>query len=427
VIAFDWIELIIAFAVGLHVPKAFGLLYGLIASVSWRSFRDARAAGSFSLGPWLSWWPSLAAVFCFSIAYVSGMLHWGIWAWQSDRADIVNALFLPVLCLWAGLHAVRFDRAWLVRILLAYSLGSLIFVLIALAVSRSPWWNVGQLFPSNNLFVPWGHPRLINVRSIEQNAVPALALLPASLFELIQARHARRRLLLVLSLLAAVLGGYALWSLQGRLGWLILVLVSMPSLAAALQLRGVWNAGVKKIACTIFAALFILLIVLRPWRVSLGSVGWSQGFCDERLSLHAAILRHGYTSPWGGRLLVAPYQLCDGSSAVLAPSGGTVTLAHNVVLDIFLDVGLLPVLLLLAGIFPLFMGLVRSFWLAFVRGQWGWLTGVCWAWFVLLFCEWMFQPLLYSDGLLYYFSYFVMTALVGVLLRPGEPFSRKHL
>ena len=102
-------------------------------------------------------------------------------------------------------------------------------------------------------------------------------------------------------------------------------------------------------------------------------------------------------------------------------------MAHNVVLDIFLDVGLLPVLLLLAGIFPLLMGLVRSFWLPLSRGQWTWLLSVGWAWFAFIFCEWAFQPLLYSDGILYYFSYFVIAALAVMSRRSVDEPARVPL
>jgi len=418
---FDWIELLLSVAIGLHVPKAFTLLYGLIACMAWRSFSDSRARGCSLWGHWLRWWPSLLAVVLFSVAYVSGMLAWGLWSWQADRADLVNALMLPVLFLWCGLQAVRWGRSWLIRILLAYSLGSLVYVLIALGVSRSPWWDVAQLFPSDDLDLPWGYPRVINARSVEQNAIPALSLLPAALHEWQRAKSGRHQWFAVAAFVSAMLGGYALWSLQGRLGWMVLVLASIPVLGDALRVHAVWKIRPKKLLLAVLVSLSILLMLMRPWRIQSGAVGWSQGFCDERLSLHAAILRDGSASPWGGRLLVAKYQLCDGSPAVLAPSGGTVSMAHNVVLDIFLDAGLAPVVFLAAALLPLLVRIVSKFWLAWSHGGWDWRVSVCWAWFALVICEWTFQPLLYSDGLLYYFSYFIVAALAtGGFRSPGD-------
>lgn len=425
-ILIDWLELLIAFAVGLHVPKAFTLVYGFVACVVWRSLGDSVSRGLSWSTPSLKWWPSLVSVFLFSVAYVCGMLAWGLWSWQSDRPDLVNALVLPVLFLWSGLQSARLGRSWLIRILLSYSLGSLIYVLIALGVSRSHWWNVGQLFHSS-VDVPWGYPRVINVRSIEQNAMPALSLLPASLHGLMGAKAGRRQWMAGSALVVAALGGYALWSLQGRLGWLVLAVASVPCLAEVSQLRAAWTANGKKLLVASMAALSIFLLVLRPWRIRLGSAGWSQGLCDERLSLHASILRHGWGSPWGGRLLAAPYELCNGVPALLAPNGGNVTMAHNVFLDIFLDAGFVPAALLVFAILPLVAMLVKNLLRVWARGAWDVGMLVCWSWLVLIFAEWSFQPLLYSDGLLYYFSFFALAGMAAMPLRSVRNPASVHL
>jgi hypothetical protein len=98
---------------------------------------------------------------------------------------------------------------------------------------------------------------------------------------------------------------------------------------------------------------------------------------------------------------------------MLAPEGGTLAFAHNVVLDVFRDAGLVPVILLLAALLPLvFLGL-RGFLSIGWRSIWTWPMVCLWGWFVLLLCQWSFQPLLYADGLLFYLSFFVFAALAA--------------
>ena len=420
-IFFDWFELFIVFAIGLHIPKAFTLLYCFIAGIAWRRFFRSRAAGPVLLRPFLLWRISLVSILLFSISYVFGMLNWSHWSWQADRADIFNALSLPVLLLCAGLQSFRFGRLWLVRVLVAYSLGSLLFVLIAMGLSRDPWWDLGQLFPSDDLWLPWGQPRIINARSIEQNAIPVFALLPALLYERLRCGAVRGPWLSFSALVLAALGLYSIWSLQGRLGILAVVLACIPFVFEVFQRLVLFDSKRKRFPIIItFVALLSLLLSFRPWRIGLGSVGWSQGFCDERFSLHAAIIRFGWASPWGGRLLAVPYQLCDGASALLAPSGGTVALAHNVLLDVFLDVGLIPLFWLALAVLPLLLVLIQNFYLSWISGGWDFELCIFWGWFVLVLLQWSFQPLLYADGLLYYFSFFVLSGLVTRLNAASE-------
>lgn len=154
----------------------------------------------------------------------------------------------------------------------------------------------------------------------------------------------------------------------------------------------------------------VLVGVLRPFRSELfgKDVGWEQGLCDERISLFGSMLRRLSQAPWGGRLLRVPYVLCgqDSAEAWLAVAGGTVTMAHNVIFDIYFSVGwLATALLLIALAIPCGQVGVGLFW---AGSRWSWHVVWRWSWFVLLVCQWSFQPLLYSDGLLYYFSFFVL-------------------
>lgn len=151
------------------------------------------------------------------------------------------------------------------------------------------------------------------------------------------------------------------------------------------------------------------------------AAGWAQGLCDERLSLHLAILARVGSAPWGGRQLVVPYQLCDGSPGLLAAENGSVALAHNVILDVFRDTGLLPALLLVAALLPLLLLALRGFLRSWRQGCWPWPIALLWGWLMLLLGEWCFQPLLYADGLLFSLSFFVFAVLAAGLCPPSRP------
>lgn len=411
---------LLAFAIGLHLPRSFSLLYVLAAWILWRSRRQGGAA----LLAWLRpWWPLLVITALYSLSYASGMLQWRLWQWPADRSDLINAVLLPSLLLLAGLAAGRLvqRRGWQlpVVLLLSYSLGSLLYALLALAVSRQPWWDLSQGF-AVEVQVPWGNRVGMNVRSVEQNAIPALLLLPVGLVALLPPRGQRRRRgLLLLTLLPGLLGLHAILAFQGRLGILALLLACLPLAAAGLRRLGQPHR---------LAAGGVLLLALAaasgPLHRLVGggaAVGWAQGLCDERFSLYLAILARAGSAPWGGRQLVVPYQLCDGSPGLLAPEHGSVGLAHNVILDVFRDTGLLPALLLLAALLPLLLLALRGFLHRWHDGGWSWPIAWLWGWFVLLLGQWCFSPLLYADGLLFALSFFVIAVLAAGLRPPPSP------
>jgi hypothetical protein len=312
--ALQAVAVLLAGLIGLHLPRAFMLLYGLVAllvgavlwlpGARWRAPRPSR---------WLLALPLLLS----SLAYGAGMVHWGFWRWPADRPDLINALLLPTLLFLAGLQVPRLGRRFGSALLLAYGAGALGYGLAALAVSRSPWWAVDQLFPQS-INTAWGpgHGAPLNVRSLEQNAILAMALLPLAI-QLLLPRWAppevlasaaasappqqlapgrSRPLAGAVLLVAALLGLHGLWSLQGRLGWLALALAAAPAIPVLLaRARRQPLTGI----CLALAAIAAGGLGRQLLAAAAGT-GWGQGLCDERWSLQWALLRRLGDAPWGG-------------------------------------------------------------------------------------------------------------------------------
>ena len=69
-----WIPVGLVFLVGLHLPKAFTLLYLLYAALFWQT-RNAPVVAPRRL------WPLLPLA-VFSVGYVWASLHYGLWSLQ---------------------------------------------------------------------------------------------------------------------------------------------------------------------------------------------------------------------------------------------------------------------------------------------------------------------------------------------------------
>jgi hypothetical protein len=410
-----WLSCVYA---GLHLPRAFAVLFLLSALIGLAALMSGGRSQRLALVVQPEWRLSLALCALFSIAFVAGFVGWGFWSWSADRADIINALILPTLLFWAGLQLGSWKRSFNTSLFLAYTLGSLVYVLLALAWSRTPWWNLQQVFPSA-ITVPWGSEGPLNVRSVEQNGFPALLLLGPAVTLFFTRAYGLARLAAVGFLVAAFLAGHAVWALNGRLGWLALVLSLLPALP---RLWG-WLRGVVTTRGAVgfsSAALLggALIYGVRALISQAASPIWSQGFCDERFGLFAAMLSKLHEAPWGGKRLVVAFASCGTQIPLtFAEEGGAIAAAHNVFLDIYFAIGVVPVLLLL-------LFLVRPLW-AVIMGfvaqlpYSDWQHALRWCWLCLLVVQWLFQPLLYSDGLLYYFTFLVI-GLVAQEFRLGR-------
>ncbi|HBH74734.1 MAG TPA: hypothetical protein DDY43_15210 [Synechococcales bacterium UBA10510] len=418
----DGLLLLLIGYVGLHLPRSFLLLYLFVVLVFLRATfvqPDFRA-----LLKDLNWVKALRpALFLllFSIAYCLGMLAWGFWSLPKDAQDVFNALFLPPLLFLAGTQAASFRRLWSTRLLLSYALGGLIYLLVALFLAREHWWSWSEVFPVS-ISVPWGSSAEINVRSVEQNGYSALLLLAPGLLLLFGSVAASSRFLGVILLALSACGAHVVWALQGRLAWLALLLSTVPvAFLLAKRMVGAlfssssfaWRTRFIFTAC-FAAALGIGISLLGHLRSLVLGIS-AEGFCDERLFLFASMLGHLHQAPWGGRLLEVPVWNCGGQPLILsAAKAGALNMAHNVLLDIYFTVGFLPLLLLLGALASPVLAAFRGFVCSWPF--WDWQISLRWSWLCFLACQWMLQPLQYSDGLLYYFSFFIL----GLFLVEGR-------
>jgi hypothetical protein len=393
--------------IGLHLPRSFLFYYLFSGVILVLVNRHGYHHGPL---PLRSQTPTTIALILFTTAYVFGMLAWGFWVWPMDALDCINALVLPALLFCAGSKAAQLSQRWSSGLLLSYSIGGLAYGLSALANAREPWWDVSQVFPLA-IQVAWPSLAEINVRSVEQTAYPSLLLLAPALLLLARPTMSRQRLLGLLFLVISLLGAHVVWALNGRLGWLALFLALLPLVGLMVSTLhatcSVFRGNRFLIAAFVAAFLTFVLSLLRFGGVTKAS-GWSQGLCDERFSVFGSMLMRLHQAPWGGRALQIPYTLCgdQGASAFLSYPDGSITVVHNVPLEIYFTVGWLPVVLLMIVFVPNLLLILRGFWSGWSRCDWHFLLR--WGWLCFLACQWLFQPLLYSDGLLYYFTFFLL-------------------
>ena len=375
--------------IGLHLPKAFTLLYAALALLAWRTRKAP------SLSPQLRW--SLGALVLFSISYSAISIHYGLWQLGGrDLLDLVSMVLLPAGCVWIGARARAVlswrQRSWL---WLAYGLGALAYVWIVLLHGRvfSPdgaWLDLWLRRRDSTIAAPWGSDLLVNVRSVEQNAALASAWLLPGLWLL------RRSALAWLLSAAGVLGWAATLCFSGRLGWLVLALGVLPVAVGWMRSRRRQQAlGLALLT----GATALALAVWRFPRLGLR-------LYDERFDRFAGFVPVAPQFPWGGNQLTF-----QGPALDFDASQGE--LMHNVFLDLYVRVGWLPLMLLLLALVPLLLRAVACLALV-LRQEKLQLDGCIAAGFlVCLSVQWMFQPLLYGDGLLFYVGFLLIGTLTG--------------
>ena len=402
-----WIPLVLVFLVGLHLPKAFTLLYLLYAALFWQT-RNAPAVAPRRL------WPLLALA-VFSLGYALASLHYGLWSLQGrDLRDLISMLVLPCGGVWLG---ARLAQCWTPRqlswIWLAYGLGALAYVWAALvlgrdALSGSPL-EIWSQHRDLSIAVPWGQQRVMNVRSVEQNASFAVTWMVPGLSLLLRKDQLRLAQLMVA---AGVIGLLAVLAFHGRIGLLVALLSFLPLAWAAASERPSAHHSLKLIAWALSGLGGFLLL-------SLASLLWGRGeitsrflarVYDERLDRLIPFLTHIPDTLWGGQRLSYEYfelerQVWVGFDA----SAGD--LLHSVPLDLMVRAGLLPALALLIGTVPLLLCSLRQLALLLrqpsSRGE----ALIGFGFLIVLTVQWLFQPLIFADALLFYFGFFGLGVL----------------
>jgi hypothetical protein len=384
----------LAFVLGLNLPRSFSLLTLICAAglVVWRADlpRLRRV-------PVLGW--SILLLIAFGLAYSIRLLQLEVWIWNAKTmADAATFVLLPAACLalgWLWRQQSR-DRRFGQGLIVAFALGGLVYVSLALVLSRQPWWNLAEIFPSA-ITVPWGDQGMSsqNVRSVEQRAYAALAFLPVVPW-LLWSRPAGWLTKALASLGLGVWGAYAIWSLNSpKLMAFALFFALLPCLLMLPSRRARWLAFAGVVSITI-------------WLVQ------AKRFCDERLPMQLTFLNQIPDHPWGGRQIRFSFEGCPGQGLMtFAPPPNFLHLPHNIFLDQVNDVGLLPALLLLVACSLLFMALLQGFYRGFRRGYWRPGLALCWSVLCCILTQAIFQPFLYSDRLLFCLTFMFTGAMLA--------------
>ena len=389
--------------IGAHVPKAFTLFYLALAIGTFWTYRQAPSMGlrrSQLIPPiWV-----LICLQVFSLGHAYGMVHYGYWGYAyRDFADLLSSVFLPIWCISLGFALQKVNKKLLTMLIVAYSAGALFYFLLALLKTRGFNWY-SQVGDVGSILTPWGSEQSMNIRSMEQNGILALVGLPLGFQLLLRGRQLAGWFLV----LFGVVAGSATIALGGRLWIPSFFLASLPlvfGLVAVFKAKFLFDWRSRAICLGGFVTFLIAL-----------SSHFSS-LCDERFSLYVGFLRRLDQVFWGGRSMRFDANTCDGGLYPYDASGiaATSPMAHNVILDLIKDTGVLAVIPLLI----IFVIIMFKYFMVFLPSVVTGRVGENWSDLALngatavLIVQFMFQPVLYGDGLLYYFAYIIMGALLA--------------
>lgn len=389
-----FVPVVLALLFGLGVPKAFSLLYVVLIGAAWLAWRRPGASPSL-LTIWSGIW-----LFLFGVSYAAFQVGWQVWAPpQRFVPEILALVLLPAAGVLVGSMLQRFGSRFGSRLIFAYALGALIYTLIVLLLSRSPWWALAQQF-HHVVKVPWGEDWM-STRAVEQRAFLALTMLPMGM-PLLSSPKPSQRWLGVIGVLMGGVAVHVAWALDGRIGWAALVLSCLPLLFLFPGHRQRLLVGLAVASGMAFAIA-------------------SGRLCDERWWLVNGFLRHLDDAPWGGRLMVFDYRECrPGIVLHFGSAAHSNAFAHNVVLDVYNDAGVIPALCLLLGILPLLVYLLNRFWKKFYVSGWSWELSLRWGFLSVLIVQWLAQPFLYSDQLMFTIG-FVFVGMLSAEFNSDSP------
>ena len=387
-----WFSTIVMFLLGLNLPRSSTFLALVLVAGCWTCRRDIK----FALGsPLVRVLISCLALF--GISFSVRQLQLGYWEHNAQSIpDLVSYTIFPSACLLFGFSARQrcIGRSGVSAAAIAFAVGGLVYVLLALAITRHSWWSLADL-ASSGVTVPWSpHGQFSqNVRSVEQRAFPAVILLSC-----VPLLFAQRQFLWRLKiLLCLVVGGMAfcaLWLLDGRLFYVPLVLSLAPYVFMARQRFLRWLVIASSMICVV--------IGLR-----------SQFLCDERFPMQLAFLKYIPSFPWGGRQISFDFKGCLPQQRFhFGPPPSDLHLPHNIFLDVINDVGIVPAFFLaVAALISLFV-IVRVFLLTTRSRTWDPGQMLRFGLVAAMISQAMWQPFLYSDQLMFMLTFL----LTGVML-----------
>ena len=382
------IPVALAFIIGLGLPKTFTILYIILlityytclTNGSWK-FTRPLAISTFTL-------------FLFGISYSVIQIWHSVWTpWSSYLPEIVAVSILPAACLNAGWLVGTQPSSKSTVSLNAYIVGCLIYSLLCILRSHQPWWNLMQTIQHVAL-VPWGDPQWLSIRAIEQRGFLSFAYL-ASVATLFQIDRAKKNSIIICCILGLI-GLYITYSTQSRIGLFTLYLMLIPNLY--LQ-----------------SSRFLKLAALAAAIVPLIAGLLSGLICDERIGLVINFVREMPKGLMGGRVITFPYKSCISYERLSFGSNINTDAftPHNVILDVYNDAGIIPFSLLLVAVIILSIMWINSFSKCLRSEGLSFELSMRWAIFCVLFVQWVAQPFMYTDQLMFSLGFWFL----GLTLR----------
>ncbi len=368
----------LSFIFGLNLPRSFSLLYILLTAFYFIGNREI-----------VSRWRSLPIpilfasymLLFFGISYTIMQIVNRVWFPTSSYiAEILAITILPCACLVAGyLSSIRLSD--LGKMILYFSLGSLVYALLSVLISHQPWYNFMQVF-SHVLKAPWGEQDYLSVRAVEQRAFLAICISPAILT--LKAEQPLKRLFCISGFLTLfTLGLYVTHSTNTRLIWPALFMSLLPLVWLIKKALARWLAFI------VIGTASIVSII-------------SGKICDERVWLQFEFIRNASQSLIGGRQITFRYRDCvpNGFNNFGSFEGANTFTPHNVFLDIYNDTGVIPFLFFTLAFISIFADLATRLYKLFFMSHSGSVQlYLLWAFISVYLSQLILQPFLYTDQL----------------------------
>ena len=390
------------FILGLHLPKSFTLYYLLLLVLAWLGRKNLRPSPFHAF--------LIILLLLFGFFYSSFSVYHGFWEFDSkDILDIISVTLLPALGVLIG-SSLNTRLGWrsMASLIFAYGLGSLVFALLAILLGRvlPSHGDLTQfllLRRSSTSSVPWGNTSVVNIRSIEQNASIAISLFCPGIYLFLTRRY---RFLSLLFIIVSLLGFFVAFVFHGRLLYLMPAVGVLP----LLLIPGTPIVLFRKILSYRFLLPFLLVLSIALSKLSRN--GLFHYFYDERFDRFLGFFRTASSSPWGGGQL--SFNSYDRVRQVLMPFDASHgDLMHNVLMDVYVRVGWIPAFLLLFSVSPLvwqsFKAVQNGLRIPFQQPSVLLLASSA----LCLTVQWLFQPLLYADGLLFYVGFLLLGFLAS--------------